>query len=86
MSFKNISLGRYVYGTSLLHRLDPRTKLVCLLVLMCGLFVGGHILVSVPILPYGDTACGEPGGSDGLPFVPKRCGTDTLQGNQDEKP
>ncbi len=106
MSFKDISLGRYVYGTSLLHRLDPRTKLVCLLVIMCGLFagdewpvivfagfyifiacalsglapsylvrsllpfkwliiitlvlnilfVGGHILIRVPLLPYGGIA------------------------------
>ena len=40
MSVKDITLGRYVYGTSLLHRLDPRTKLISLLAVMTALFVG----------------------------------------------
>ncbi|MCE5249996.1 energy-coupling factor transporter transmembrane protein EcfT [bacterium] len=38
MSLRDITLGRFVYGTSFLHRLDPRAKLVCLLIIMCGLF------------------------------------------------
>ena len=38
MSIKDITLGRYIYGTSLLHRLDPRTKLLSLLVIMTGVF------------------------------------------------
>lgn len=38
MSLKDISLGRYVYGRSFLHRLDPRTKLLCLIMIMCSLF------------------------------------------------
>ncbi|MBN1292470.1 MAG: energy-coupling factor transporter transmembrane protein EcfT [Candidatus Latescibacteria bacterium] len=42
MSLKDISLGRYVYGTSLLHRLDPRTKMICLLIIMVGLFAGNR--------------------------------------------
>jgi energy-coupling factor transport system permease protein len=47
MSLKDITLGRYVYGTSILHRLDARTKLVCLLIIMCGLFGfnGWHTLL-----------------------------------------
>ena len=40
MSIRDITLGRYVYGESILHRLDPRTKLISLLVLMTGLFAG----------------------------------------------
>jgi len=40
MSVKDITLGRYVYGTSLLHRLDPRTKLISLLAVMTALFAG----------------------------------------------
>ena len=42
MSLKDITLGRYVYGTSLLHRLDPRTKLICMLLIMAGLFSGNR--------------------------------------------
>ena len=40
MSFKDITLGRYVYGESILHTLDPRTKLFCLLMVMTALFTG----------------------------------------------
>ncbi|MFC1693650.1 energy-coupling factor transporter transmembrane component T family protein [Candidatus Latescibacterota bacterium] len=40
MSMRDITLGRYMYGTSLLHRLDPRTKLLSLLLIMAGLFAG----------------------------------------------
>lgn len=40
MSLKDITLGRYVYGESLLHNLDPRTKLLCLLFVTIGLFAG----------------------------------------------
>ena len=40
MSLKDITLGRYVYGTSLLHSLDPRTKLVSMLFITAVLFSG----------------------------------------------
>ena len=40
MSLKDITLGRYVHGASIIHRLDPRTKLFSLLFLMGGLFSG----------------------------------------------
>ncbi|MFC1551745.1 energy-coupling factor transporter transmembrane component T family protein [Candidatus Latescibacterota bacterium] len=40
MSFKDITLGRYVYGESILHRLDPRTKLICMLLVMIALLGG----------------------------------------------
>jgi energy-coupling factor transport system permease protein len=38
MSLNDIALGQYIHGTSPLHRLDPRTKLLCLLALMAALF------------------------------------------------
>jgi len=41
MSLNDITLGRYVYGESVLHRLDPRTKLAGMLVMMTALFAGG---------------------------------------------
>lgn len=40
MSLKDITLGRYIHGDSVLHRLDPRTKLVALLLLSSALFSG----------------------------------------------
>jgi len=40
MSIKDITLGRYVYGTSVIHRLDPRTKLLSLLIISAVLFGG----------------------------------------------
>jgi len=40
MSLKDITLGRYISSESILHRLDPRTKLISLLIVMTGLFAG----------------------------------------------
>ena len=44
---KDITLGQYFPGTSMIHRLDPRTKLVMLLVYIVALFV------SVSWISYG---------------------------------
>ena len=37
--FKDITIGQYYPGQSFLHRLDPRTKLICLFFYMIGLFM-----------------------------------------------
>jgi energy-coupling factor transport system permease protein len=44
----DIAIGGYVPGNSLLHRLDPRTKLLGLCVLLIGVFVG-HSLVAAAV-------------------------------------
>ena len=36
---KDITLGQYFPGNSVIHRLDPRTKLIVLVVYMVTLFV-----------------------------------------------
>ena len=36
---KDITIGQYYPGRSFLHRLDPRTKLICLFFYMIGLFM-----------------------------------------------
>jgi energy-coupling factor transport system permease protein len=36
---KDITIGQYYPGQSYLHRLDPRTKLICLIFYMTGLFM-----------------------------------------------
>ena len=35
---QDVSIGGYIPGDSVLHRLDPRTKLVGLIVLLIGVF------------------------------------------------
>ena len=37
--FKDITIGQYYPGQSFLHRLDPRTKIICLFFYMTGLFI-----------------------------------------------
>jgi len=39
MSTRSIVLGHYIPGNSLLHRLDPRVKLISLLILLVALFL-----------------------------------------------
>ncbi|MFC1489617.1 energy-coupling factor transporter transmembrane component T family protein [Candidatus Latescibacterota bacterium] len=56
MSFKDITLGRYVYGESILHRLDPRTKLICMLMVMTALMAGGGWMPFVLVGIYTVTA------------------------------
>ena len=42
----DITLGRYVQGRSRVHRLDPRTKIVCAVILMVSL-LGSHSAISL---------------------------------------
>ena len=57
MSIKDITLGRYVHGTSVLHRLDPRTKLLSLLVISVVLFTGNNWYSLAIVGVYAGTAC-----------------------------
>ena len=38
---KDITLGQYFPGNSIIHRLDPRTKLIMLVVYIVALFMSG---------------------------------------------
>ena len=38
---KDITLGQYFPGNSIIHRLDPRTKLIMLVVYIVALFMAG---------------------------------------------
>ena len=40
MALKDITLGQYFPGNSLVHRLDPRTKLVAVVLFIVALFLG----------------------------------------------
>lgn len=41
---KNVTIGQYIPGTSFLYRLDPRTKLISLMILMISTFILQDIL------------------------------------------
>ena len=41
---KDITLGQYFPGNSVVHRLDPRTKLIALIVYIIALFTAGSWL------------------------------------------
>ena len=46
----NIALGRYIPGDSIIHRLDPRIKICCMLLLLITIFIPtgfyGYLLIS----------------------------------------
>jgi energy-coupling factor transporter transmembrane protein EcfT len=39
LGMSGIKLGQYIYGTSLLHRLDPRTKIISCLILVISVLL-----------------------------------------------
>ncbi len=47
---RDITIGQYIPGTSLVHKLDPRTKIISLVLYMIGLFLAnnfrGYLLVT----------------------------------------
>ena len=42
MALKDITLGQYFPGNTILHRLDPRTKLLCTIAYIVALFQIGR--------------------------------------------
>jgi energy-coupling factor transport system permease protein len=44
MSFNNIPIGNYIYGTSVIHRLDPRIKLITLTVFVMSIFISNGLI------------------------------------------
>ena len=44
MALKDITLGQYFPGNTLLHRLDPRTKLLFTVAYIVALFLAKHVL------------------------------------------
>ncbi|SMC68828.1 energy-coupling factor transporter transmembrane component T family protein [Papillibacter cinnamivorans] len=49
---KDITFGQYFPGDSLLHRLDPRTKLILTLIFIVTLFTARHVLSYGILLAY----------------------------------
>ncbi|WP_026688594.1 energy-coupling factor transporter transmembrane component T family protein [Alteribacter aurantiacus] len=46
--FDNLIIGQYVPRESVIHRMDPRAKLVCLFLFMIVLFIGNRIIALLP--------------------------------------
>ena len=44
MALKDITLGQYFPGNSVVHRLDPRTKLLAVVLYIAALFLAGGVL------------------------------------------
>ena len=44
MALKDITLGQYFPGNSVVHRLDPRTKLLAVILYIVALFLAGGLL------------------------------------------
>ncbi len=49
---KDITLGQYFPGNSVIHRLDPRTKLIMLVVYIVALFTAGGIVTYALMLAF----------------------------------
>ena len=48
---RDLTIGQYIPGNSVIHRLDPRTKIISIFIYMVGLFlansIGGYIAVTL---------------------------------------
>ncbi|NLF35108.1 MAG: energy-coupling factor transporter transmembrane protein EcfT, partial [Clostridiales bacterium] len=44
MALKDITLGQYFPGSTIIHRLDPRTKLLCTTIYIVALFLARSVL------------------------------------------
>lgn len=50
MAFNNITLGQYYPGDSVVHRLDPRGKILLLIALIVAIFLAQNLLAFVPVV------------------------------------
>ena len=48
----NMSLGQYIPGDSIVHRLDPRVKIICTFIYMIGIFFVEDFIMYVPIVLF----------------------------------
>ena len=52
MALGNITLGQYYPADSVVHRLDPRIKIVLLIALIVAIFLAGNLLAFVPVILF----------------------------------
>ena len=49
---KNITLGQYFPGDTVIHKLDPRTKILCMLLYVTGVFVASDLLAMAVVAVF----------------------------------
>ena len=52
MALSNITLGQYYPADSVVHRMDPRIKIVLLIALIVAIFLAGNLLAFVPVVVF----------------------------------
>ena len=52
MALNNITLGQYYPADSVVHRMDPRVKIVLLIALIVAIFLAGNLLAYVPVVVF----------------------------------
>lgn len=48
----NLILGKYIYGNSMVHRLDPRSKLISLLIFIGIIFWANNVITNVLLIGF----------------------------------
>ena len=62
---KDITIGQYFPGNSVIHRMDPRFKIVMTLLFIVMLFLGQHLYSGWCSVPWDGFAPGFPFASSG---------------------
>ncbi|MBQ7656647.1 MAG: energy-coupling factor transporter transmembrane protein EcfT [Clostridia bacterium] len=52
MALNNITLGQYYPADSVVHRMDPRVKILLLVAIIVAVFLAGNLLAFVPIILF----------------------------------
>ena len=52
MALSNITLGQYYPADSVVHRMDPRVKILLLIAVIVAIFLAGNLLAFVPIIAF----------------------------------
>ena len=52
MALSNITLGQYYPADSVVHRLDPRVKIILLIALIVAIFLAQNLLAFVPVIAF----------------------------------
>ena len=49
---KDITLGQYIPGNSVVHRLDPRTKILLMIAYIVAVFIVKRIEMFIPVILF----------------------------------
>ncbi len=52
MALNNITLGQYYPADSVVHRMDPRVKIILLIAVIVAVFLAGNLLAFVPVIAF----------------------------------